>query len=156
MNCNISGYCLLKSHFVLLDSLNYICLNASYHCSHYGSRVKRMILFNFQTVTTPEPRPARMPTGGPTSPRRQAPHQPAPAPVTPVSLTAEQRAKLHSELDVVESNSKVLAEMLTELSPGKEHQEDLQLLQVDQFIWYVENMLSRYYLCQKMRFRRIY
>ncbi|XP_045123962.1 TOM1-like protein 2 isoform X10 [Portunus trituberculatus] len=82
------------------------------------------------------PRPPTSGTGGgmmATSPRRQAPHHPAPpaptSPAAPTTLTAEQRAKLHSELDVVESNAKVLAEMLTELSPGKEHQEDLQLLQ---------------------------
>ncbi|XP_068207991.1 TOM1-like protein 2 isoform X1 [Palaemon carinicauda] len=80
-----------------------------------------------RTVTTPEPRPPR--PCGPTSPRRQASHQTAPAPVAPVALTAEQRAKLHSELDVVESNAKVLADMLSELSPGKEHPDDLQLLQ---------------------------
>ncbi|XP_050713850.1 TOM1-like protein 2 isoform X2 [Eriocheir sinensis] len=93
-----------------------------------------------RTSAAPEPRPISRPptasTGGSvlaTSPRRQAPHHPAPpaptSPAAPAALTAEQRAKLHSELDVVESNAKVLAEMLTELSPGKEHQEDLQLLQ---------------------------
>lgn len=71
-----------------------------------------------------------MPSGVPTSPRRQAAHQPPPPQAAPVTLTAEQRAKLHSELDVVESNAKVLAEMLSELSPGKEHQDDAQLLQV--------------------------
>ncbi|KAK8734545.1 hypothetical protein OTU49_005874 [Cherax quadricarinatus] len=82
-----------------------------------------------RTTTAPEPRPPRVPQGTVTSPRRQNPHQPTPTPAAPVSLTAEQRAKLHSELDVVESNAKVLGEMLGELSPGKEHQEDLQLLQ---------------------------
>ncbi|KAK8384753.1 hypothetical protein O3P69_014361 [Scylla paramamosain] len=93
-----------------------------------------------RTSGAPEPRTiTRPPTSGTgggmmaTSPRRQAPHHPAPpaptSPAAPTTLTAEQRAKLHSELDVVESNAKVLAEMLTELSPGKEHQEDLQLLQ---------------------------
>lgn len=79
--------------------------------------------------TAPEPRP-RIPPGTATSPRRQTPNQTAPTPGVPVSLTAEQRAKLHSELDVVESNAKVLGEMLSGLSPGKEHQDDVQLLQV--------------------------
>lgn len=91
------------------------------------------MVYVFQT-SAPEPRP---PTGGTatnTSPRRAAP-APHPGPpvstnTAPVTLTAEQRAKLHSELDVVESNAKVLAEMLAELSPGKEHQDDIQLLQV--------------------------
>lgn len=87
------------------------------------------ILTPQRTVAAPEPRPPRVPTGVPTSPRRQAAHQPPPPQAAPVTLTAEQRAKLHSELDVVESNAKVLAEMLSELSPGKEHQDDAQLLQ---------------------------
>ena len=38
-------------------------------------------------------------------------------------------AKIRSELDVVESNMKVMNEMLTELTPGEEHPEDAQLLQ---------------------------
>ncbi|XP_071527692.1 TOM1-like protein 2 isoform X3 [Panulirus ornatus] len=78
--------------------------------------------------TAPEPRP-RIPPGAATSPRHQTPKQTTTTPAVPVSLTAEQRAKLHSELDVVESNAKVLGEMLSELSPGKEHQDDIQLLQ---------------------------
>nr|XP_045604218.1 TOM1-like protein 2 isoform X4 [Procambarus clarkii] len=82
-----------------------------------------------RTATAPEPRPPRVPQGTVTSPRRPNPHQPTPTPAAPVTLTAEQRAKLHSELDVVEANAKVLGEMLGELSPGKEHQDDLQLLQ---------------------------
>ncbi|KAK3885467.1 hypothetical protein Pcinc_010325 [Petrolisthes cinctipes] len=86
-----------------------------------------------QRTSAPEPRPPTVGTATTTSPRRAAP-APHPGPpvstnTAPVTLTAEQRAKLHSELDVVESNAKVLAEMLAELSPGKEHQEDIQLLQ---------------------------
>ncbi|KAB7495520.1 TOM1-like protein 2 [Armadillidium nasatum] len=50
-------------------------------------------------------------------------------PSIPATLSAEQKAKLHSELDLVESNAKVLAEMLNELKPGKEQDDDLQLLQ---------------------------
>ena len=50
----------------------------------------------------------------------------------PVNLSAEQLAKLRSELDVVEQNCKVFSEMLTEMSPGQEDRSDLELLQVRQ------------------------
>ena len=56
---------------------------------------------------------------------------PTPAvPVTNVRLTQDQMAKLHGELDVVQANMAVLNEMLSELSPGKEHPSDIQLLRV--------------------------
>lgn len=45
-------------------------------------------------------------------------------------MTAEQRAKLQSELDVVQGNMAVLGEMLSEVVPGKEQPGDLELLQV--------------------------
>lgn len=45
-----------------------------------------------------------------------------------VILSPENLAKLRSELDVVQGNIRVLSEMLTELSPGKEHPSDLELL----------------------------
>ena len=45
-------------------------------------------------------------------------------------LTAEQRAKLQSELDVVQSNMNVLGEMLSEMKPGQEQPDELELLQV--------------------------
>jgi hypothetical protein len=45
-------------------------------------------------------------------------------------LASDQLGKLHSELDVVQGNMAVLSEMLTELTPGKEHPSDLELLQV--------------------------
>lgn len=45
-------------------------------------------------------------------------------------MTAEQRAKLQSELDVVQGNMAVLGEMLSEVIPGKEQPGDLELLQV--------------------------
>lgn len=77
----------------------------------------------------------RPPTLGGAAPR----HPPAPSPPQPPptqspipssgTLTAEVRAKIQLELAVVESNSSVLAEMLSELTPGQEHSEDLQLLQ---------------------------
>ncbi|KAJ8969713.1 hypothetical protein NQ314_001627 [Rhamnusium bicolor] len=41
-------------------------------------------------------------------------------------LTPEQRAKLQSELDVVQSNMSVLGEMLCELKPGEEQPDDMQ------------------------------
>lgn len=44
-------------------------------------------------------------------------------------LTPEQRAKLQSELDVVQSNMSVLGEMLCELKPGEEQPDELELLQ---------------------------
>lgn len=46
------------------------------------------------------------------------------------TMTAEQRAKLQSELDVVQGNMAVLGEMLSEVTPGKEQPGDLELLQV--------------------------
>lgn len=45
-------------------------------------------------------------------------------------LTPEQRAKLQSELDVVQSNMNVLGEMLSEVKPGQEERDELELLQV--------------------------
>lgn len=48
----------------------------------------------------------------------------------PISLNPEQLAKLRSELDIVQGNMKVFCEMLTELTPCKEHPQDLELLQV--------------------------
>ncbi|CAN2391093.1 Target of, partial [Pristimantis euphronides] len=52
---------------------------------------------------------------------------PGDAPIIP---TAEQVAKLRSELEVVNGNVKVMSEMLTELVPQKATQSDLELLQV--------------------------
>ncbi|XP_015929439.1 TOM1-like protein 2 isoform X2 [Parasteatoda tepidariorum] len=47
----------------------------------------------------------------------------------PLTLNQEQLAKLRSELDIVQGNMKVFGDMLTELTPGKEHPQDLELLQ---------------------------
>lgn len=52
----------------------------------------------------------------------------------PINLNPEQLAKLRSELDTVQGNMKVFSEMLTELTPGKEHPQDLELLQVK--LWF--------------------
>lgn len=41
----------------------------------------------------------------------------------------EQRAKLQSELDVVQSNMNVLGEMLSEVKPGMGERDELDLLQ---------------------------
>lgn len=49
---------------------------------------------------------------------------------SPVGLSPDQRAKLQSELDVVQSNMNVLSEMLSELKPGSEQPDELELLQV--------------------------
>ncbi len=48
--------------------------------------------------------------------------------ITPMHLSPEQLAKLKSELDVVQANMKVFNEMLNELIPGKEHNDDWELL----------------------------
>jgi len=48
--------------------------------------------------------------------------------VTPMHLSPEQLAKLKSELDVVQQNMRVFNEMLNELTPGKEHNDDWELL----------------------------
>ncbi|GJQ79696.1 hypothetical protein Trydic_g5843 [Trypoxylus dichotomus] len=44
-------------------------------------------------------------------------------------LTPDQRVKLQSELDVVQSNMIVLGEMLSEMQPGNEQPDELELLQ---------------------------
>lgn len=43
-------------------------------------------------------------------------------------ITAEQLAKLRSELDVVQTNGQIFGEMLVVLQPGEEHPDDLELL----------------------------
>ena len=45
-----------------------------------------------------------------------------------MQLSPEQLAKLKSELDVVQANMRVFNEMLTELTPGNEHNDDWELL----------------------------
>lgn len=47
----------------------------------------------------------------------------------PVSLTAEQVAKLRSDLDILQTNMTVFGEMLNEMTPGNEHPSDLELFQ---------------------------
>ncbi|CAH1398791.1 unnamed protein product [Nezara viridula] len=47
----------------------------------------------------------------------------------PVSLTAEQMAKLRSDLDILQTNMTVFGEMINEMTPGNEHPSDLELFQ---------------------------
>ncbi|XP_065160880.1 TOM1-like protein 2 isoform X2 [Atheta coriaria] len=64
--------------------------------------------------------------GGRSYPSSPAPHLPTP----PGVLTQEQRAKLQSELDLVQSNQAVFGELLNEMKPGQEqHPSELELLQ---------------------------
>lgn len=71
-------------------------------------------------VVVPHAMPPGSPATQPTTP---------PAQVGPPVLTSDQVGKLQSELDVVQGNMAVLSEMLSELTPGKEHPSDLELLQ---------------------------
>ena len=62
------------------------------------------------------------------SPVHRAQSPPVTSPIG--SLTEDQREKLQSELDIVESNMAVLGEMLSEMQPGNEQPDELELLQV--------------------------
>lgn len=63
--------------------------------------------------------------------RSASPRSISPPATTPPGsyITPEQRAKLQSELDVVQSNMSVLGELLSELKPGREQPDELELLQ---------------------------
>ncbi|RZF35387.1 hypothetical protein LSTR_LSTR009772 [Laodelphax striatellus] len=63
-----------------------------------------------------------------TAPANSSPPRAPPAGGPPQQLTPDQLTKLKKELDVVTGNMNVLNEMLTELTPGKEHPSDIQLL----------------------------
>lgn len=54
-----------------------------------------------------------------------------------MNLTPEQLAKLRGEVDIVKSNMQIFSEMLGEMKPGQEEQDDLQLLlvRVFRFLW---------------------
>ena len=44
-------------------------------------------------------------------------------------MLAEQIQKIRSDLTITQTNMTILSDMLTELSPGREHQEDRSLLE---------------------------
>ncbi|KAK7862524.1 hypothetical protein R5R35_008995 [Gryllus longicercus] len=84
-------------------------------------------------ASTPVSPSVAVPVTGPRTPSPAhavltEPHSPQQASGA-VTLSPEQLAKLQSELDVVQGNMMVLNEMLSELTPGKEHPSDMQLLQ---------------------------
>ncbi|XP_019766995.2 TOM1-like protein 2 isoform X1 [Dendroctonus ponderosae] len=76
-----------------------------------------------KSVNLPEvvPASAPSPSGSPIPPLDSPNHT--------GTLTMEQRAKLQSELDVVQSNMNVLGEMLSEVKPGRGERDELDLLQ---------------------------
>lgn len=45
-------------------------------------------------------------------------------------MSADQIAKLRSELDIVQTNAQVFGEMLVTLQPGEENPQDFELLMV--------------------------
>ncbi|CAJ0915034.1 unnamed protein product [Ranitomeya imitator] len=58
-----------------------------------------------------------------------APAAPPPSVRGPITANSEQIGRLRSELDIVRGNTKVMSEMLTEMTPGQEDASDLELLQ---------------------------
>ncbi|XP_073504585.1 TOM1-like protein 2 isoform X3 [Phyllobates terribilis] len=58
-----------------------------------------------------------------------APAAPPPSVGGPITANSEQIGRLRSELDIVRGNTKVMSEMLTEMTPGQEDASDLELLQ---------------------------
>lgn len=81
------------------------------------------IYLDFQSVEIPVAQ-------GPESQVSAPPPISVPSPTTGGALTVEQRAKLQSELDVVQSNMSVFAEMLNEMKPGNAQPDEIELLQV--------------------------
>nr|XP_006821817.1 PREDICTED: TOM1-like protein 2-like isoform X2 [Saccoglossus kowalevskii] len=84
--------------------------------------------------TVPEPAvpppQSRPPTRQPTQQQRPASAaSPAQFVQGPVNPTAEQMAKLRSELDVVGGNVRVMSEMLNEMQPNSSDSSDVELLQ---------------------------
>lgn len=55
---------------------------------------------------------------------------PAHIPSPTGALSVEQRVKLQSELDVVQSNMMVFGDMLNEMKPGAAQPDEIELLQV--------------------------
>lgn len=84
----------------------------------------------FQSV---EVQPSVEPSMPAPSPNHQqfTPKPPSPTAINPNggALSVEQRGKLQSELDVVQSNMLVFGEMLNEMKPGSAQQDEIELLQ---------------------------
>jgi len=57
-------------------------------------------------------------------------------------MSAEQVAKLRSELDVVQTNAQVFGEMLVTLQPGEEDPQDFELLMVKIVLFFVLTFLN--------------
>ncbi|XP_076272763.1 TOM1-like protein 2 isoform X2 [Rhynchophorus ferrugineus] len=76
------------------------------------------------TSSTPLPLPSNPGPSPSTSPLHSGG-----SPAQNSALKPDQRAKLQSELDVVQSNMNVLGELLSEMKPGQEQPDELQLLQ---------------------------
>uniref|UniRef100_A0A8C5PZX9 Target of myb1 like 2 membrane trafficking protein n=1 Tax=Leptobrachium leishanense TaxID=445787 RepID=A0A8C5PZX9_9ANUR len=74
---------------------------------------------NSNTLSTPTSTPTQY----------SAPAGPPPPVGAPITANTEQIGRLRSELDIVRGNTKVMSEMLTEMTPGQEDASDLELLQ---------------------------
>ncbi|PIK54923.1 putative TOM1-like protein 2-like isoform X1 [Apostichopus japonicus] len=72
--------------------------------------------------------PIRSPVPPPAVQNSPPPPVPAPAPAPTQGGTQQHIAKLKRDLDMVNTNVKVMSEMLTELVPGQESPDDYQLL----------------------------
>ncbi|KAM5153184.1 TOM1-like protein 2 isoform 2-T2 [Mantella aurantiaca] len=83
---------------------------------HTSQTQQRANTGNFSTIPTSQP-PYTAPTGAP------------PNVGGPITANSEQIGRLRSELDIVRGNTKVMSEMLTEMTPGQEDASDLELLQ---------------------------
>lgn len=98
------------------------------------TRLFHIYALNFQSVPESHNHPGQVPL--PTSPQHQLiAQQPAAPAVTvpvvaggPAVISREQISKLQSELEIVNLNMTVFAEMLSELRPGQEDPADYKLL----------------------------
>ncbi|XP_073492400.1 TOM1-like protein 2 isoform X2 [Aquarana catesbeiana] len=85
---------------------------------------------NMHTVQTHQrPNTGTFSTISPTPTPYTAPAVPPANVGGPITANSEQIGRLRSELDIVRGNTKVMSEMLTEMTPGQEDASDLELLQ---------------------------
>ncbi|XP_040212269.1 TOM1-like protein 2 isoform X5 [Rana temporaria] len=85
---------------------------------------------NMHTAQTHQrPNTGTFPTISPTPTPYTAPAVPPANVGGPITANSEQVGRLRSELDIVRGNTKVMSEMLTEMTPGQEDASDLELLQ---------------------------